>query len=213
MPTSFSIASTPQFHALWPGLKKDLPEEAEDVRKSLQGLAAAINPFPATQVDEHGNLSLSGDPLDWLALLKLRRLQKIKEYGPIKTKRLSGYNVPYRVNGPHDKLKGTSVYVLKDAEETVLYVGKGETLNRLREHIKDPKKTQWFGEIAQLEVRATGLSNTEALALEESLITELDPLHNIDRHPFQKEFRDTMQVGPNLPRSQKLLKFWLEWGH
>lgn len=212
MPTSFSIKSTPQFHALWPGLKEQISESAEDIRKGMQQLANVINPLPGTKVDEYGNLSVSGDPMDWLALLKLRRLGKIKKAGPIKIKRHSGYNVPYRVTGPHGKLKGTSVYVLKDAEGTVLYVGKGETLNRLREHIKDPKKTQWFGEIAHIEVRGTDLSNTQALALEENLIGQLQPLHNVDRHPFRKEFGDAMEVGPNLPRTQGTLNFFLEWG-
>jgi len=105
------------------------------------------------------------------------------------------------------------VYVLKDADGAVLYVGKGATLDRLREHIKDPTKTQWFGEIAQVEVPATGLDNTQALALEESLIGQLKPLHNVDRTPFQSVFRGAMEVGPNLPKAQKSLSFWLEWGH
>jgi hypothetical protein len=213
MPTSFSKGSTPLFHAMWPALRQSMVEEAEDIRKGMQQLANVINPFPGTTVDEYGNLGLSGNPMDWLALLKLNRLRRIKKAGPIRTRRHSGYNVPYRVTGPHDKLKGTSVYVLKDAEGTVLYVGKGETLNRLREHIKDPKKTQWFGEIDRLEVRGTDLNNTQALALEQDLIQQLKPTHNIDRTPFNKEFGNTMEVGPNLPRPQKTLEFHVEWGH
>jgi excinuclease UvrABC nuclease subunit len=105
------------------------------------------------------------------------------------------------------------VYVLKDAPGTVLYVGKGDALTRLREHIKDPKKTQWFGEIAHVEVWGTGLNNTKALALEEDLIGQLKPLHNVDKNPFYTEFGNTMDVGPNLPPAQKVLKFSLEWGH
>ena len=84
---------------------------------------------------------------------------------------------------------------------------------RLREHIKDPLKTQWFGEIAQVEVRATGLNNTEALALEQDLIGQLGPQHNRDRTPFKTAFGTAMEVGPNLPRAQATLRFWLEWGH
>lgn len=212
MPTSFSRESTPEFHKLWPGLKKQIAEDAAEIRSGLQPLANTINPIPGTQVDEYGELSVSGDPMDWMALLKLRRLKQIKETGPIKVKRHSGYNVPYRVTGPHDKLKGTSVYVLKDADGTILYVGKGDALSRLREHIKDPKKTQWFGEIDQVEVRGTGLSNSQALALEEDLIGHLNPRHNVDRNPFRTEFGDAMEVGPNLPKAQKPLKFKVEWG-
>lgn len=144
---------------------------------------------------------------------KLDRLQKIQDAAKRRTRRHSGYGVPYKVIGPHDKLKGTSVYVLKDADNNVLYVGKGEALDRLREHIKDPRKTEWFGEIHKVDVRATGLNNTQALALEEDLIGQLKPLHNVDLHPFQKEFRGQLELAPNLPRAQKTLKFYLEWGH
>ena len=216
MPTVFSINSTPKFHAMWPDLKKGIAEKAKDISEGLRTMANAINPIPGTTVDENGNLSLSSNPLDWLALIHLlhaRRLSKIPEEGPIKTKLHSGYDVPYTVVGPHDKLTGTSVYVLKDAEGTVLYVGKGDALDRLREHIKDPKKTQWFGEIAQVEVPATGLTNTQALALEEDLVGQLKPLYNIDRTPFKSVFGTTMEVGPNLPKPQKPLTFALHWGH
>lgn len=144
---------------------------------------------------------------------RLERLRKIREAARGRTRRHTGYNVAYTVIGPHNKLKGTSVYVLKDADGTVLYVGKGEALNRLREHIKDPRKTQWFGEIEKVDVRATGLNNTQALALEEDLIGQLKPLYNVDLNPFQKEFRGTLELAPNLPRAQRTLKFHLEWGH
>jgi hypothetical protein len=146
-------------------------------------------------------------------LLKIERMRKIRQAGPITRRRHSGYGVPYRIIGPHDKLSGTSVYILKDADGAVLYVGKGEALNRLREHIKDPKKTQWFGEISRLEVRATSLTNSQALALEENLISQLKPMYNVDRRPFYKEFGDRMAMAPNLPAAQKPLHFWLEWGH
>lgn len=213
MPTCFSIASTPEFHKLWPGLKKGIAEDAADIRRGLVPIANAINPIPGTKVDEHGDLSLSSNPLDWLALLRLRRLSELKKAGPITRRLHSGHDVQYTVLGPHGKLSGTSVYVLRDAEGTVLYVGKGYALERLREHIKDVKKTQWFGEISRIEVRATGLTNTQALALEESLIGELKPSYNVDQNPFRKEFGNTMEVGPNLPPTQQILTFWLEWGH
>jgi hypothetical protein len=213
MPTTFSKGSTPLFHAMWPGLRETMKEQAADAQQAMGQLANTVNPIPGTTVDAQGKLSLSGDPLDWLTLLKLLRLRKLRKAGPIKVRRHSGYDVRYRVTGPHDKLLGTSVYVLRDAEGKVLYVGKGEALDRLREHIKDPKKTQWFGDIDHLEVRATGLTNTQALALEEDLIGQLKPKHNVDRTPFRSAFGDTMEVGPNLPKAQKTLTFHLEWGH
>jgi hypothetical protein len=213
MPTSFSIDSTPQFRALWPSLKQQIAEKAADIRKGLQPIANVLNPIPGIEVDEYGNLGLSGNPLDWVTFLKLRRLRRLKKSGPIKAKHHSGYNVPYKVIGPHGKLKGTSVYVLKDANGTVLYIGKGETLDRLREHIKDPKKTQWFGEISEVEVKATDLTNTQALALEEDLIGQMKPLHNVDRTPFRTEFGDAMELSRNLPKAQEPFKFWVEWGH
>jgi hypothetical protein len=57
MPTSFSQASTPNFHELWPDLKRLRAAEAADIAKGYQQLAGAINPFPCTEVDEKGNLT------------------------------------------------------------------------------------------------------------------------------------------------------------
>jgi hypothetical protein len=213
MPTTFCIQSTPEFHRLLPGLKKDMVRSRATIRRALVPFANMVNPIPGTTVDEYGNMGLSGNPADWLALFSRLRRARIEEAGPRTRRFHSGYNVAYRVLGPHENLSGTSVYVLKDADGTVLYVGKGDAIARLREHIKDPKKTQWFGEIDRLEVWATGLNNTQALALEESLIAQLEPLHNVDQKPFQKEFGDALAVGPNLPRAQRIMTFSLEWGH
>jgi hypothetical protein len=123
----------------------------------------------------------------------------------------SSDGVPYSVQGPHGSLSGTSVYVLKDAGGTVLYVGKGTTFDRLRAHIKDVKKTDWFGEIDEIRVPATGLTNSEALALEQDLIAQLKPLYNKDLHPFDKEFRGAMDMADNLPRAQAPLDFKVTW--
>jgi hypothetical protein len=59
MPTSFSIASTPKFHALWPDLKRLNAEAAAEITRGLRPVANAINPFPCTEVDEKGNLTAS----------------------------------------------------------------------------------------------------------------------------------------------------------
>jgi hypothetical protein len=217
VPTSFSADSVPRFY------NNELTKISKynvAVRKDFSGgawtFANALNPVPGTTVDEHGKLAFSGNPIDWLSLLKLGRLKRIRQAGPITARRHSGHDVPYTVVGPHDKLTGTSVYLLKDADGAVLYVGKGSTLERLREHIKNPKKTQWFGEISSVEVRATGLTNTNALALEEALIGEFRSsgrLQNEILQPFRAEFGDAMQVGPNLPAPQKPFTFHLRWGH
>ena len=41
MPTCFSVHSTPEFHKLWPGLKKGIAEDAADIRKGLMPIANA----------------------------------------------------------------------------------------------------------------------------------------------------------------------------
>jgi hypothetical protein len=56
MPTSFSRVSTPQFHALWPDLKRARAAQAADIAQGFGQLANAINPFPCTEVDADGNL-------------------------------------------------------------------------------------------------------------------------------------------------------------
>ena len=119
----------------------------------------------------------------------------------------------YKVIGPTHKLKGTCVYVLRDAEGTVLYVGKGDVLDRLRKHIADVDKTQWVGEIDRVAVHGTDLTNTQALALEEDLIGQLNPLYNVDRHPFQSVFGNTLDLGVNLPKAQRVFFLGIEWGH
>lgn len=125
------------------------------------------------------------------------------------TKQFSTQKLPYWVTGlqaDFAAIRGTCVYILKDANGTVLYVGEGTTFNRLRAHIKDPKKSQWFGEIAQVEVRGTRLSKQQSLALEEDLIDLLKPLHNIDRQPYMKANPHGLR-GIDLPPTEKTRKF------
>lgn len=213
LPTSYSAASSPKFHkADFSRISEANSEQRNEVREALLPLANVTNPIPGTTVDEHGQVSASGNPLDWTGLLKLRRLKKIKAAGPITTRYHSGGGVPYAVTGPHGNLSKISVYVLRRADGTALYVGKGNTLARLREHVTDSTKTGWFGEIATIEVRATKLENWQALALEESLIGELNTLgtlYNKDLHPFGMRG----DADANLPKAQRPMYFHLEWGH
>jgi len=124
--------------------------------------------------------------------------------------------IPYTVRGAEADLStvtGTSVYVLKDASGTVLYVGEGSVWERLAAHIRDLKKTAWIGEIAEIEIRATGLTKKQSLALEEDLIQLLKPLHNVDRFPFQKAYGWGESYAPDLRgTAQRTLSFQVELG-
>ncbi|QXP85277.1 SpvB/TcaC N-terminal domain-containing protein [Methylococcus sp. Mc7] len=127
----------------------------------------------------------------------------------------SGDKVPYTITGTErafEAVKGTSVYILKDKSGNILYVGKGDVWARLRSHITDPEKTPWFGEIAQVEVKATDLTNAEALALEQDLIHQLDPLHNKDLTPYETEFGKGKSYAPDLPRAQTPQRFDVNLG-
>ncbi|MDX1997430.1 MAG: DUF4157 domain-containing protein [Thermoanaerobaculia bacterium] len=168
----------------------------EGIQAAGQVADAYYNPFSA-----------GGGGIPDFGPFKLWRLRRLRSVAQSRTRRHSGGGMPYRVIGPHGRLQGTSVYVLRSSDGTVLYVGKGEAINRLRAHIGDPKKTDWFGDIAGVEVRATGLNNTQALALEENLIGQLKPLYNKDMTPFQKEFGTTLSLSANLPRTQQSLWF------
>ncbi len=130
----------------------------------------------------------------------------------------SGDKVPYTITeiesteSTFESLKGTSVYILKDKVGNILYIGKGDVLERLRAHITDPKKTPWFGEISQVEVKATDLTNAEALALEQDLIDQLDPLHNNDRKPYETEFGKGKSYAQDLPHAQVPQRFNVNLG-
>src|SRR5262249_43655008 len=100
----------------------------------------------------------------------------------------SGDGVPYTLTGlPGDfkAARGVGVYVLKDSAGNVLYVGEGFALDRIRSHISDPLKTDWFPEISIVEVRATNVTKSQSLALEQDLIHELKPRYNKDLIPYE----------------------------
>ena len=137
--------------------------------------------------------------------------------GPLITAQKShtGDKVPYTITGTQkdfDAVKGTSVYVFKDRAGNVLYVGKGDVWARLRKHITDPDKTPWFGEIAQVEIKGTELTNSEALALEQDLIQQLDPNYNRDRKPYETEFGKGKSYAPDLPKAQMPRRFDVNLG-
>ena len=57
MPTIFSSASTPLYHAMWPDLIRMRAEDAADIAQGMQQFANAIDPFPCTEVDADGHLA------------------------------------------------------------------------------------------------------------------------------------------------------------
>jgi RHS repeat-associated protein len=127
----------------------------------------------------------------------------------------SGDKVPYRITGKQtdfDAVRGTSVYVLKDQAGNVLYVGKGDVWDRLRKHITDPDKTPWFGEIGRVEIVGTDLTNSQALALEQDQIHQLDPHYNKDRTPYETEFGKGKDYSADLPRPQAPHRFNVNLG-
>ncbi|MGH3944933.1 MAG: eCIS core domain-containing protein [Pseudonocardiaceae bacterium] len=223
MPTLFSKDSAPQFHKLWPGLAA--PDEKS--MEALVQIGNAINPIPGTRVDPHGDVNISGDPFDWIALLHIRRTKiakqaKVKglDTGRVVTKTRTSIGITYHITGmadDFDAIKGISVYVLRDADGAVLYVGEGDVFDRLRSHIGNTKNTQkelWGPSIAQLEVHATDLTKVEALALEEDLIQVLKPKENgpgRDRKPFEKMHPGEDRAG-RLPKGQKVRSFAISLG-
>lgn len=129
-------------------------------------------------------------------------------------KSFSSDKVPYSVIGLESDFKaieGIGVYVLKSTDGKILYVGEGKIFDRLRSHIGDPSKTPWFGEIGKMDVYANNLTKKQAHALEEDLISQLNPTHNKVLKPFEENYPGQLR-GPDLPKSQKKLIFDVEMG-
>jgi len=228
MPTQFSKESTPKFYAMWPSVRQGIIARRQEIVEAVVPLANAINPIPGTKVDAHG-LTLSSDPLDYLAFLHLRKI-KIKKQATIRfglgsgnviTRRLRTIGIEYHVTGlanSFEAITGISVYVLRDAEGTVLYVGEGIVFgegSRLRSHVGDIKNTQkvyWGPEVSHLEVHATNLpGKNQSLALEEELIQQLNPVHNEVRKPYE-EMHFGEPRSKDLPDAQPVLHFDVSFG-
>src|SRR5699024_924217 len=79
------------------------------------------------------------------------------------------------VGGAHEK-KPHQVYVLKDKAGAVLYVG---VTSNLKARVKDHRtRKPWWGDVAETTTSAP-MPWVDALNLEEHLIRELSPLHNV----------------------------------
>ena len=93
--------------------------------------------------------------------------------------------------------RGYQVYILKAADDTVLYVGKSggagglapqSWLKRISEHIKDTTKGDWIGSVDKITV-TSGLNEAEAFALEEVLIEQTKHTNkNLIPGEFSKRF-------------------------
>ncbi|MFI7598296.1 SpvB/TcaC N-terminal domain-containing protein [Actinoplanes sp. NPDC049681] len=93
--------------------------------------------------------------------------------------------------------RGYQVYVLKDRNGKVLYVGKsggaggkdpGTWVDRVRAHIRDTTKRDWIGEVDQITV-TSDLTEMESFAMEENLISlNKSTAHNISPGEFTTRF-------------------------
>ena len=90
---------------------------------------------------------------------------------------------------PRDKVRkfptGTGVYLMKDAQGRVVYVGKAKNLrSRAGSYFQKPAEADkricdWIGEVADVDFLATD-SEVDALLLEARLIKDVQPKHNVD---------------------------------
>ena len=90
---------------------------------------------------------------------------------------------------PRDKVRkfptGTGVYLMKDAQGRVVYVGKAKNLrSRAGSYFQktaeaDKRICDWIGEVADVDFLATD-SEVDALLLEARLIKDVQPKHNVD---------------------------------
>ena len=101
-------------------------------------------------------------------------------YTKIRTRRMTDFNIPEELKKlPHRP----GVYLMRDAEDTIIYVGKAVNLyNRVRSYFREnigrgPKIDRMVSLIARFEYSVTD-SELEALVLENDLIKEHRPKYN-----------------------------------
>src|SRR3954447_21348342 len=93
------------------------------------------------------------------------------------------------VAGPADKIRqfptGPGVYLMKDAQGRVIYVGKAKNLRGRagsyfhKTAADDPRIKDWIGEVADVDYLAAD-SEVDALLMEARLIKDIQPKHNAD---------------------------------
>jgi hypothetical protein len=187
------------------------PESVESPRSPGPAETSKPTEAPVTAVPQAGSAKAPKPSDPSVASTRKQRARPKRQ----ERKRYSSDKVPYAITAvkkAFGALKGrVSVYVLKAADGTVLYVGEGQALDRLRRHIGDPTKSQWFAEIDHVEIRAMDLTKKEALALEEDLIDELKPLHNQELRPFEQAFPGQLR-GNDLPKAQPTIRIKVDIG-
>jgi hypothetical protein len=194
-------------------VEKGLPT-AETPRPTEPARPVPEKPEPARPVSEEPEPGRAPEEEPLQQPKKEKSTKSGSSSGQQVTKQFSADKVPYQVTGSASDfaaIKGTSVYVLKDAEGNVLYVGEGNAFDRLRAHINDPDKTPWFGEIARIEIRGSEFTKKEALAFEEDLIEQLEPMYNKELKPFETAFPGQLR-GQDLPKGQPVRKFDVRLG-
>lgn len=108
-----------------------------------------------------------------------------------------------QVDNPHDLPDKTGVYIMKDARDNVIYVGKSISLKKrvksyFKEYHDSPKTKVMMGQFKSLEYIITD-TEKEALILEANLIKKYRPTYNVrlkddKRYPYIKISRE------NFPR-------------
>ena len=98
-------------------------------------------------------------------------------------------DAPSKTTEPRDKVRGfpttPGVYLMKDAQGRVIYVGKAKNLRAragsyfLKAAADDRRICDWIGEVADVEYLAAD-SEVDALLLEARLIKDIQPKHNKD---------------------------------
>lgn len=101
---------------------------------------------------------------------------------------------------------GNQVYVFRDAQGNVTYVGITERsgLTRMGEHLARDKPGEFLGDAATIEIKGVGLNEKDALALEEDLISEHNPKWNDIKNPYGRKFQGSSPAPEDVRRANNV---------
>jgi hypothetical protein len=141
--------------------------------------------------------SPEGFPLPELEKPSVSQMASTKMY---KTKPFTRGGVKFRLWGRGKDIQafrsteaGAQVYVIRDANGKVIYVGitERDSFTRLGEHLsKQPG--EFLGKASRIEIRGAGLTEKQALALEQDLIQTHKPAFNKHLTPYSQKFQGTL---------------------
>ncbi len=111
--------------------------------------------------------------------------------------------MPTQINNPNDLPEKPGVYLFKDVEDTILYVGKAKSLKKrvksyFKDEIEDPKTRVLMRHFHHLDYMVTD-TEKEALILESNLIKKHLPRYNI-RLKDDKRYPYVQITSENYPR-------------